>query len=212
MKLFRITAATFVLVAVLTLSANAQQPAGTTRPATPAPATASAARPTGDAKIAVIQTEFFSDEKGGIARFVAAMKSVDREFAPRRTDIQGKQQRYNVLVKEINDTKAIADQAALQKKADEAERLKDQIEQQQKEGQRDLDRRMREVLGPLQEDVFKALDAYAKERGISIIIDVSQTPVLYAVESVNITQDFIRGYNQRNPVAAAGAPAGPARP
>lgn len=210
MRLFRFTAAAVVLAALATVNAVAQQPAGGARPAAPA------ARPAvpvnlGDAKIAVIQTEFFSDEQNGIARFVAAMKTVDREFQPRRTGIQAKQQRYNTLVKEINDTKAVADQTTLSRKADDAESLKKQIEREQEDGQRDLEKRMREVLGPLQEDVFKALDAYAKERGITMIIDVSQVPVLYAVESVNITRDFITAYNQRNPAttASTGAAAKP---
>ncbi|HEY0078818.1 MAG TPA: OmpH family outer membrane protein [Pyrinomonadaceae bacterium] len=192
-----------MLVAVFASSASAQQPAAA-RPAA-APAQTAGARPTGDAKIAVIQTEFFSDEKNGISRFVAAMKRVDGEFQPRRTEIQGLQQRYQQLVKEINDTKTVADQATLSRKADEAESLQNQIKRKQEDGQRDLEKRMREVLTPLQEDVFKALDAYAKERGISIIIDVSQTPVLYAVESVNITRDFITNYNSRNPATASAA-------
>jgi outer membrane protein len=205
MKQIRLASATLMLVAVFALSASAQQPAAA-RPAAAAPAQAAAgARPTGDAKIAVIQTEFFSDEKAGISRFVAAMKRVDGEFQPRRTEIQGLQQRYQQLVKEINDTKTVADQATLSRKADEAESLQNQIKRKQEDGQRDLEKRMREVLTPLQEDVFKALDAYAKERGISIIIDVSQTPVLYAVESVNITRDFITNYNSRNPATASAA-------
>jgi outer membrane protein len=201
MKQIRLAAAALMLVAVFAFTVNAQQPAGgaAARPAAPS----TGARPTGDAKIAIIQTEFFSDEKNGISRFVAAMKRVDGEFQPRRTEIQGMQQRYQQIVKEINDTKTVADQATLTRKADEAESLKKQIERRQEDGQRDLEKRMREVLGPLQEEVFKALDAYAKERGISIIIDVSQTPVLYAVESVNITRDFISTYNSRNPATTA---------
>jgi outer membrane protein len=209
MRLIRFTAVAFVLAGLFTINANAQQPAGGARPAP----TARPAVPVnlGDAKIAVIQTEFFSDEQGGIAKFVAAMKKVDREFQPRRTTIQQKQTRYNALVKEINDTKAVADQATLSRKADEAESLKKQIERDQEDGQRDLEKRMREELSPLQEEVFKALDAYAKERGITMIIDVSQVPVLYAVESVNITRDFIQIYNQRNPATTAST-ATPAKP
>lgn len=201
MKLFRLTAATLVLVASLCVAASAQTPAGgAARPAAPQ---TGAGRATGDAKIAIIQTEAFSDEKQGISRFVAAMKRVDGEFTPRRSEIQQLQTRYTALVKEINDTKNMADPTALQRKAEDAEGMKKDIERKQEDGQRALEKRMREVLGPLQEDVFKALDAYAKERGISIIIDVSQTPVLYAVESVNITRDFITSYNQRNPATTA---------
>ena len=199
MKLVRFTAAAVVLGALLTVNALAQQPTGAARPAAAAPAT----RPTLEGKIAVIQTEAFMDDKEGIRRIIAAMQGVDREFQPRRTEIQQLETRYNALVKEINDTKSVADQATLTRKADEAETIKKSIDRKREDGQRDLEKRMGEVLNPLQGDVYKALDAYAKERGIAIIIDASRVPVLYATDTVDITRDFIASYNQRNPATAA---------
>ncbi|HYO62349.1 MAG TPA: OmpH family outer membrane protein [Pyrinomonadaceae bacterium] len=210
MKLVRFTAAVAALGALLTVNALAQTPAAP-RPATqqPArPAAAAAVKPSLEGKIAVIQTEFFMHESEGIRRIIAAMQGVDREFQPRRTEIQQLETRYNALVKEINDTKSVADQATLTRKADEAETIKKSIDRKREDGQRDLQKRMGEVLQPLQSDVYKALDAYAKERGIAIIIDASQVPLLYATETVDITRDFIGIYNQRN-AAAATTPAAP---
>ncbi len=48
----------------------------------------------------------------------------------------------------------------------------------------------------------KALDAYAKTHGITLIIDGSQTPILYASESMDVTKAFITEYNLKNPVTA----------
>jgi outer membrane protein len=209
MRLFRLAIAAVVLGALLTMTANAQQP-GAGRPATSAPSVTRSNAPVnlGDAKIAVIVTEAFMDEKEGISRVVAAVKRVDGEFQPRRGELQQLQTRYNAIVKEINDTKSVADQAALQRKAEEAETLKKSIERKQEDAQRDFEKRMGEVINPLQEDVFKALDAYAKERGITMIIDASRVPVLYAVDGINITRDFITAYNQRNPATASTATPG----
>ena len=211
MKTFRLFAAAAVLGLLLTFgaAARAQQP-GAARPAAaaarPAPSTA---KPTLEGKIAVIQTEFFMDEKEGIRRIIDAMKGVDREFQPRRTSIQQLETRYNALVKEINDTKSVAQPDALARKADEAETLKKSIDRQREDGQRDLEKRMAETLNPLQGDVYKALDAYAKERGIAIIIDASRVPLLYATDTVDITRDFITAYNQRAGGTAAAAPSRP---
>ncbi|HVG38640.1 MAG TPA: OmpH family outer membrane protein, partial [Pyrinomonadaceae bacterium] len=166
------------------LTVSAQQPAAS-RPV--APAGASSAAP-GEAKIALINTSAFGDEKAGILKFIAAIKRVDGEFQPRRTELQGLRTRYDALVKQINDTKAVADQAALAKSADDAEVLKRDIERKGQDAQLAYEKRMREVLNPLQEDVYKNLETFARARGITLIIDASQVPVLYATDNLDITR------------------------
>ena len=55
---------------------------------------------------------------------------------------------------------------------------------------------------PLQEEIGKALEAFAKARGINVIIDAAQVPLLYAAESIDITKAFITDFNSKNPVTA----------
>jgi len=62
------------------------------------------------------------------------------------------------------------------------------------------------IFGPLQDDVGKALDAYAKARGITLILDASQVEgILFALETIDITRAFIAEYNSKNPATAASA-------
>lgn len=205
MRRFRQTLAAATLAAAAAFTVNAQTPAGrTAAPATPAAGGAQNAA-IGEAKIALINTSAFADEKAGILRFIAAVKRVDTEFQPRRTELQTLRTRYDALVKEINDTKAVADQTALSKKADDADSLKRDIERKAQDAQVAYEKRMREVLGPLQDDVYKSLETFARARGITVIIDASQVPILYATDSVDITRAFIADYNQRNPATAASA-------
>jgi Skp family chaperone for outer membrane proteins len=201
MKIFRISAA-IILTAFAALAAHAQAPAGrTAAPAASAPVQTNA--PIGDAKIALIDTGAFADEKAGIARFVVAVKRVETQFTPTRTELQGMNTRYEALVKEINDTKNISDQAALAKKAEQAETLKTDIKRKQEDAQANYQKAMRDALAPLQQDIYKALEGFAKARGITVIIDASQVPILYATDSLDITRAFIADYNQRNPATAA---------
>ncbi|MFL6228779.1 MAG: OmpH family outer membrane protein [Pyrinomonadaceae bacterium] len=178
--------------------------------------TAPAAKPTFEGKLALIDTSAFADEKAGIQRIVQAVLRVNNEFQPRSTELQQLRARYDQLVKEINDTKSLSDQQALARKADDAENLKRDIDRKSEDAKTGYEKRLREVLSPLQEDVFKALDVYAKENGISIIIDASQVPVLYGDRALDITGNFISIYNQRNPAAGAAAstaaPAGARKP
>jgi len=204
MKLFRLIAAACLVAASLVISVGAQTAA---RPQPAAPAQGgTAAASTG--RIAIIDSSAFSDEKQGIARVVNAMKSVDAQFQPVRTEVQGMQTRYQALVDDINKTSAVADPKTIQTKTDQADTLKRDMERKTQDAQISIKKRMDEVLGPLQEDVFNSLQAFAQRQGISIIIDASRVPLIYAADSVDITKDFIAEYNRAKPATASATPAG----
>ncbi|HEX8635700.1 MAG TPA: OmpH family outer membrane protein [Pyrinomonadaceae bacterium] len=205
MKLFRFIAAACLVAASLVISVGAQTAA---RPQPAAPAQGGAAAPASTGRIAIIDSSAFSDEKAGIARVVNAMKTVDAQFQPLRTEVQGMQTRYQALVDDINKTSAVADPKTIATKTDQADTLKRDMERKMQDAQLAIKKRMDETLGPLQEDVFNSLQAFAQTRGISIIIDASRVPLIYAADSVDITRDFIAEYNRTKPATASAAPAG----
>jgi len=51
------------------------------------------------------------------------------------------------------------------------------------------------------------LDAYSKENGLGVVLDTSaqQTPVIYASNEIDITQEIIRLYDQKYPVSRSSA-------
>jgi hypothetical protein len=55
------------------------------------------------------------------------------------------------------------------------------------------------------------LDRYARENGFSVVQDTSgqNSPILYASNQVDVTQDIIRLYDQAYPVKTGAAPAAP---
>jgi outer membrane protein len=214
MRLVRFSIAASVLAALTIVSAQAQ-----TRPAAPAagavaPAAGGAAP--GTFRLAVIDSGAFSDDKAGIQRVINAVKQVDAQFQPQRTELQGMQERYNTLVADIQKKSTVQDPKVTAQQQEQAEQLQVQIKRKAEDAQNAYQRRMGEVLDPLQQDVFNALQAYAQGRGISLIIDLNRnpSPILYAADSVDITRDFIAEYNRTHPATAAntGAPAGPGRP
>jgi Skp family chaperone for outer membrane proteins len=202
MKAIRKAIAAAALAALSALAASAQTPAQ--RPATPAPAPSQGAA-IAEGKFAIIDTEAFADPKDGIKRLVVAFQTLDREFKPRRDEVQQLQARYDALVKEVNDTKNVADQKALAAKADQADQLKTEIERKQQDGQKALEKRAAELTQPIYQDIGNALQAFAKQRGLSVIFDISkmQGAVMMVNSSMDITDAFIADYNQRNPASTA---------
>jgi len=209
MKVIRHIFAAAALAAATAVAANAQtQPAP--RPAPAGPATGATIA---EGKFAVIDTDAFTDQKQGIQRLVAAFQTVEREFKPRRDELQTMRTRYDALVKQANDTKSVADQKSLAALADQAETLKNDIERRQQDGQRALEKRVQELTSPIFEDVGKALQAFAATRGITLVFDVSKTgnAMMVVNNAVDITDAFVADYNQRNPASTASAAPG-ARP
>ncbi|MFN2531656.1 MAG: OmpH family outer membrane protein [Pyrinomonadaceae bacterium] len=202
MKIDRLIAAVALLATVAISSVSAQQQ----RPAGPAGNPASSLQSSGvipDSKMALIYSDAFLDPKNGIARFSTLLGTLNREFQPRQTELTNLQQRMNTLAKEISDTQAVADPKALAQKQDTLDQLKKDYQRKGEDAEAAYNRRRQEIFAPLQEDIGKALEAYAKARGITVIVDGSQVPVVYAAESVDITRAFISEFNSKNPATAS---------
>lgn len=203
MKIDRLLPAFVLVVAATALSASAQ-----TRPAgTPAqqPAAPQSTGPIPDSKIAWIYSEAFQDPKTGIARLNDLAAKLNREFQPRQTELNQLQQKAQQLNDDIEKTKNVADPKTLQQKADQLQQLQVDIKRKQEDGQAALEKRQQEMFAPLEQDIDTALKAYAKAHGISVIIDRSRVPLVYAADTIDITRAFINEFNSKNPVTASAA-------
>lgn len=191
--------AAVALLAIVAVSASAQQ-----RPAAPAAAPATQATvAVPDSKIAMIYSDAFMDPKTGIAKFTSLLSTLNREFQPRQSELQNLQTRINTLTKEINDTQNVADPNALRTKRDQLEQLNTEFKRKGEDAEAAYGKRRQEVFLPLQQDIGKALEAFAKARGITVIVDGSQVPLVYAADNLDITRAFINEFNSKNPATAA---------
>ena len=202
-----------LIVIAFAMSVSAQQPAG--RPAaqptpTPTAPAASAQAPVAlpMSKMAVIYTDLFLDQKNGIAKFSSTLTKLNGEFQTVRNELTQLQTRAQQLEEEINKLQTAPagtpiDQRSLQTKVDQLEQMKKDIQRKGEDAQANYTRRRQELFTPLQDEVGKALEAFAKARGINVIVDAAQVPLLYAAESIDITRAFITEFNAKNPVTAA---------
>ena len=201
----------FLVVAAVAISASAQQqrPAGSP-PAQPAPTqaapSATVALPT--SKMAVISSDAFLDPKTGIAKFNTAVNKLNGEFQKTKDELTQLQTRASTLESEINKLREAPegtpiDQRSLQAKIDQLEQLKKEIQRKGEDAQAAYNKRRQEIFAPLQDEIGKALETFAKARGINVIIDAAQVPLLFADEKIDITRAFIADFNSKNPVTAA---------
>lgn len=200
MKIARFFAAVALLTAVaFSVSAQQQKPATPANPPAAAPQTVAVP----DSKMAMIYSDAFLDPKTGIARYNSLLTTLNREFQPRQAELQGLQTRISTLDKEINDTQAVAAPDAIRVKRDQLVQLNTEFKRKGEDAEAAYAKRRQEIFLPLQQDIGKALEAFAKARGITVIVDGSQVPVVYAAEAIDITRAFITEFNSKNPATAA---------
>ncbi|HXI74849.1 MAG TPA: OmpH family outer membrane protein [Pyrinomonadaceae bacterium] len=202
MKIFRAIAAVAFLAVISAGSVLAQPRTSTT--ASPAPAQTGSMPET---KIALVNTDEFADEKTGITRLVSAMKRVDGEFQPRRTELQTLQQQIEKATADLTKAAPLQDAKVTQQQSDKIEGMKTEFKRKGEDAQAAYQKKLQDVLGPVYDDIGKALDAYAKAHGITLILDVTKIQgILSASESLDITRPFITEFNSKNPATASLAP------
>jgi Skp family chaperone for outer membrane proteins len=188
----------FVFAGLISAAPTFAQAPGT-QPRPPAPVTNIPV-----SKVAVIFSEAFQDSKAGIARFTVLLTKLNSEFQKTQDELNQTAQRITQLNEDVNKTRNVADPKVTQQKIDQLDQLKKDYQRKGEDAQAAYQKRRAEVLGPLQEDVGKALNAYAQSHAITIIIDGSQVQgIVYASDTIDITRAFISDFNIKNPATAS---------
>lgn len=214
MKVFRTLVAAFAVAAFTILAQSLLTMGASSAETIPAQASAPAI-------IAIIDSSAFSNEKTGITRVMNGMKSLDAKYQPLRAEIRTMRERLNTLRTEIQNKRQVQEPRMTAQQTDEADRLEVQLKRKQEDAQTSYQRDQAAFLGPLQNDIAGALNAYAQSKGLTLVLDANRVPIIYAAQSIDITRAFIDDYNRKNPggpatttaptTAPAAAPS-PARP
>jgi outer membrane protein len=198
---------TFALAAILAsafaLNASAQTPAPAAAPAIPA-------------KVAVIAFQVAVAQTNEGQR---DFSDLQKKFEPKRTQLKGLSDEIDNLKKQLQaqgDKLSAAESAARTKTIDDKTK---QLQRSAEDAQNDFQTEVQEMYNTLASKVYEVVSSYAKGQGYTLVIDVSQqqSPVLWAADSTNITQQVVDGYNTKSgvpapPPAPAGAAAPAARP
>lgn len=202
MKRFSLFAASFVFAAVFAASAFGQA-----TPAQPAAA---------PFKLAVINTAAF-DDKTGITRYTTAMNSLETEFAPVQKEIQDMVTKYQALGAEIEKLRTSSTNPAvpvkpetIQAKIDEFQLLETNIKRKQEDAKARFERREPQVMGPIRQEIGRALQDYAKQKGFSLILDATKLDgagliLAFDEARIDVTKDFITFFNSRPATTATTA-------
>lgn len=148
-------------------------------------------------------------------------EALQKKFEPTQNQLNSLNQEVENLKKQLQTQ---GDKLNDQSRADMVKNIETKqkvLQRQVEDAQGDFQGQQNEIANRIGGKLLEVLDKYAKNNGYSMILDVSNqnTPVLWAAQNTDVTQDIVSAYNAQSGVAAPAAkpastttPGGAARP
>jgi outer membrane protein len=147
---------------------------------------------------------------GSTAEGKQASAELQSQFAPRSAEIDNQTKAITDLQQRLQSGQGKLSQEEEARLTAEGQRRTQKLDRLRTEFQDDASAAQQDVLERIGRKMVDVLDRYARENGFSVILDTSgqNSPILYASNQVDVTQDIIRLYDQAYPVKnGPGAPA-----
>ena len=141
-----------------------------------------------------------------------AASDLQGRFAPKKGALDKKQADIAALQDTLRKGSATMSEEAKAKLIRDIDANNKSLQRDTEDAQADLDAEQGKIMQELGNKVMAVVEKYATGNGYALVLDVSnpQTPVLWASQTIDITGDIVKLYDQANP--GTGAPAAAAKP
>jgi outer membrane protein len=135
-----------------------------------------------------------------------AAAELQSQFAPRMSELDNMNKQIQDIQTRLRTGQSTLSDEEKARLEREGQHLSQQYQRKQQESQEDFNEAQREVIDRIGRKMIDVLDKYSKENGYAVIFDTSaqNTPVIYAANQIDVTQEIIRIYDQNYPVKNAG--------
>jgi Skp family chaperone for outer membrane proteins len=165
--------------------------------------TATAPKQVPVSRTAWINSRGFFAEETGIKRLVRSVKELELEFSGTESELNLLSEKLRTIVTELQKLQgdAQANAQAIQDKQAEGLKLQQELQGKQQAAQQAVQQAQQTKQGPIMEDIRKSLEAYAKERQIGTLLDLTRLgeAALYVQPDLDVTEDFIAYFNASHP-------------
>jgi outer membrane protein len=167
---------------------------------------AGAQAPAGQTKVGIIhiQQAIISTRDGQ-----KAVGELQARFDPRSKEIEKQQNEIVSLRNQLNSGSNLMSEEAKQQLMRQIDQKTKAVQRDNEDARADLEQDQQRVLQELGQKMMVVVDKYARDNGYALILDISspQTPVLYAANGIDVTQDIVALYDKNTGGGAAAAPA-----
>ncbi|HVB55513.1 MAG TPA: OmpH family outer membrane protein [Candidatus Acidoferrales bacterium] len=140
-----------------------------------------------------------------------AAAELQSQFAPRQAELDNMRKQIDDVQTRLRTGQTTLSDDEKARLAREGDQLTRSYQRKQQEAQDDFNDAQQEVVNRIGGKMMTILDKYSRDNGYAIVFDTSaqQSPVIYASNQIEITQDIVRLYDESNPVKAGAASPAP---
>jgi outer membrane protein len=167
--------------------------------------------PAGATKVGVIDVQVAITSTSEGKQAAAELQS---KFAPRQTELGNLQKQLEDIQTRLRTGANTLSDDERAKLSRDGENIQRSYQRKSQDAQDDFQQAQRDIVDSIGRKMIDVLTKYSHDNGYAVILDRSgqATPVIYAANSTDVTQDIIRLYDQTYPVKASAASPAPARP
>jgi outer membrane protein len=143
-----------------------------------------------------------------------AAAELQSQFSPRQTELANLQKQMEDIQTRLRTGQSTLSDDEKARLGREGEQLQRTFQRKSQDAQDDFNEAQREIVDRIGRRMIDVLGKYSRDNGFTVILDRSgqTSPVIFAANSIDVTQEIIRLFDQAYPAkAAATTPRAPAQ-
>jgi outer membrane protein len=142
-----------------------------------------------------------------------AARQLEAKFQPKQKEFDQRQSELAHLQEQLEKEATILSEEKKSRLARDVEQKKKTLERDMSDAKDDLTAEQQRLLQTIGQRMMDTIEKYSKEKGYSLVLDVSNpgAPVVFASSAIDITQDIVLAYDQAD-LGAAGLTSSPSPP
>ncbi len=138
---------------------------------------------------------------GNTAEGKQASAEIQTQFQPRQAELQQLNKQIQDIQSRLQTGQTTLSEAEMERLSDEQQRDQRTLQRKEQDDQDDFNDARQDAINTIGRKMMPIVDKYAKEHGYAVILDTSsqQTPVVFAANQVDITQEIVHLYDQQYP-------------
>jgi outer membrane protein len=142
-----------------------------------------------------------------------AAAELQSQFAPRQTELTNMQKQMEDIQTRMRTGQTTLSDDEKARLAREGDQLQRSYQRKSQDAQDDFNEAQREIVDRIGRKMIDVLGKYSRDNGYSVILDRSgqSSPVIFAANSIDVTQEIIRLYDQTYPAKSGSTTRPPAQ-
>lgn len=142
-----------------------------------------------------------------------AAAELQSQFAPRQTELTNMQKQMEDIQTRMRTGQTTLSDDEKARLAREGDQLQRSYQRKSQDAQDDFNEAQREIVDRIGRKMIDVLSKYSRDNGYSVILDRSgqSSPVIFAANSIDVTQEIIRLYDQTYPAKSGSTTRPPAQ-